>query len=74
LLTLPAVANAQFIYTNNTDIWLFGTNAGTIVINGYAGDGGAVTVPSTISFEGVDLPVTSMEKGTFNISFLPMLN
>lgn len=38
LLTLPAVANAQFTFT---------TNNGAITITGYTGPGGAVVIPST---------------------------
>src|SRR5262245_20647853 len=45
VLALPAVVQAQFNYT---------TDNGTITITGYAGPGGAVTIPSTIN----GLPVT----------------
>jgi hypothetical protein len=38
LLTLPAVAHSQFVYT---------TNNGAITITGYTGFGGAVTIPGT---------------------------
>ena len=47
LLALPAVVQAQFLYT---------TNNGTITITGYNGPGGDVTIPSTIN----GLPVTSI--------------
>jgi hypothetical protein len=46
-LALPAVVQAQFLYT---------TNNGTITINGYTGPGGAVTIPSTIT----GLPVAAI--------------
>ena len=38
LLTLPAMVQAQFIFT---------TNNGTLTITGYTGSGGAVTIPDT---------------------------
>jgi len=41
LLTLPAVVQAQFNYSDNGD--------GTITITRYTGPGGAVTIPSTIN-------------------------
>jgi BspA type Leucine rich repeat region (6 copies) len=47
LLALPALAQAQFAYE---------TNNGTIALTGYAGPGGAVTIPETIN----GLPVTSI--------------
>jgi hypothetical protein len=47
LLTLPAVVQAQFIYT---------TINGTITITEYTGLGGAVSIPSTIN----GLPVTAI--------------
>ena len=40
LLTLPAVVQAQFNYSDNGD--------GTATITGYTGLGGDVTIPSTI--------------------------
>ncbi|MGA2863586.1 MAG: leucine-rich repeat domain-containing protein [Verrucomicrobiota bacterium] len=52
LLTLPAVAQAQFSYT---------VNNGAITITGYTGPGGAVTIPSTIN----GLPVTSIGDWAF---------
>ena len=47
-----------------TELWLpftFTTNVGTITITGYAGPGGAVTIPSTIN----GLPVVSIGGGAF---------
>src|SRR6267378_942089 len=41
LLTLPAVVQAQFSYTDNGD--------GTITITGYTGPGGDVTIPDSIA-------------------------
>src|SRR5665213_2273810 len=52
VLALPAVAQAQFIYT---------TNNGAITITGYTGSGGAVTIPATIN----GLPVTSIGDHAF---------
>ena len=52
LLILPVVVQAQFDYT---------TNNGTITITGYAGPGGAVAIPDTIS----GLPVTSIGNSAF---------
>jgi hypothetical protein len=53
LLTLPALVQAQFIYT---------TNNGTITITGHTGTlVGALTIPSTIN----GLPVTSIGSGAF---------
>jgi hypothetical protein len=49
LLTLPAAVQAQFSYTTNAD-------GVTLTITGYAGPGGAVTIPDTIN----GLPVTSI--------------
>ena len=40
VLTIPAVVQAQFLYT---------TNNGAITITGYTGYGGAVTIPDTIN-------------------------
>jgi hypothetical protein len=53
LLTLPAVVQAQFTYTNIN---------GTITITGYTGPGGAVTIPSTIN----GLPVTGIGSYPFS--------
>ena len=53
VLTLPAVLQAQFTFT---------TNNGTITITGYAGSGGAVTIPDTIN----GLPVTDIGDDTFD--------
>jgi hypothetical protein len=52
LLALPAVLQAQFTFT---------TNNGAITITGYAGSGGAVTIPDTIT----GLPVTSIGDNAF---------
>ena len=52
LLALPAVVQAQFTYT---------TTNGALSITGYAGPGGAVTIPSTID----GLPVTSIGWSAF---------
>jgi hypothetical protein len=53
LLTLPAVVQAQdYTYT---------TNNGAITITGYAGSGGAVTIPRTIDGR----PVTSIGGSAF---------
>ena len=53
LLALPAAVQAQdYTYT---------TNNNTITITGYAGSGGAVTIPGTIN----NLPVTSIGDGAF---------
>jgi hypothetical protein len=51
LLTLPAAVQAQFTYNINN---------GTITITGYTGPGGAVTIPSSILVNGVNMPVTSV--------------
>jgi hypothetical protein len=51
-LVLPAAAEAQFNYT---------TNNGTILITGYTGSGGDVTIPSTTN----GLPVTSIAGNAF---------
>ena len=53
LAIMPAVAEAQFNFTTNTD--------NTIAITGYTGAGGAVTLPSMID----GLPVTSIESDAF---------
>ncbi|HEY5913777.1 MAG TPA: leucine-rich repeat domain-containing protein, partial [Verrucomicrobiae bacterium] len=50
--TLPAVLQAQFIYT---------VNSGAITITGYTGPGGSVSIPGTID----GLPVTSIGDGAF---------
>ncbi len=52
LLTLPAVARAQFNYT---------TNSGAITITGYAGSGGWVIIPSEIN----NLPVSGIGASAF---------
>ena len=53
LSILPAVVEAQFTFTTNTD--------NTIAITGYTGVGGAVTLPSAIA----GLPVTSIGSDAF---------
>jgi hypothetical protein len=52
ILTLPAMAQAQFDFT---------TNDGTITITGYTGTGGSVTVPGMTN----GLPVTSIGSWAF---------
>ncbi|HUJ71412.1 MAG TPA: leucine-rich repeat domain-containing protein [Verrucomicrobiae bacterium] len=52
LLGLPAVAQAQWLYT---------TNSGGITITGYTGPGGAVTIPSTLE----SLTVTNIGSTAF---------
>jgi len=52
LLTLPAVAQAQFNYT---------TDNGAITITGYTGPGGALAIPATIN----GLPVTRIGNYAF---------
>ena len=52
VLMLPAVVQAQFTFT---------TNNGTITIIGYAGPGGAVTIPDTIN----GCPVTAIGTNAF---------
>jgi hypothetical protein len=59
LLALPAVVQAQFLYT---------TNNGTITITGYTGPGGAVTIPDTIN----GLSVTSV--GDFAFAYTSLTN
>jgi hypothetical protein len=57
LVVLPAALRADcFNYT---------TNNGTITITGYCGSGGAVTIPGTISVNGVLLPVISIGGSAF---------
>ncbi|HTB63888.1 MAG TPA: leucine-rich repeat protein [Opitutales bacterium] len=53
---LSSQVQAQFNYT---------TNNGNITITGYTGPNGAVTIPSTILVNGVNLPVTSIGAGAF---------
>jgi hypothetical protein len=55
LLTLPAVGQAQFIYT---------VAYGQVTITGYTGPGGDVTIPSTLA----DLPVTGIGSYAFDQS------
>ncbi len=52
-LVLPGVAQAQFNYTTNKD--------GTITIVGYAGPGGAVTIPADVN----GMPVTAVGQDAF---------
>ncbi len=56
LLVLPAVAEAQYYYTNSYGIWSYTPGTGPVTITGYNGDGGAVTIPGTIN----GYPVTSI--------------
>ena len=53
LLALPIAVHAQFTYVTNTD--------NTIIITGYTGSGGNVTIPATIT----GLPVTSIGDEAF---------
>jgi BspA type Leucine rich repeat region (6 copies) len=53
LFTLPAMVQAQFTYT---------TNNGVILISGYTGSGGDVTIPSTID----GLPINGIADYAFN--------
>jgi hypothetical protein len=59
LLALPAVVQAQFTSTNGL---VYTTNNGTIMITGYTGPGGAVTIPDTMN----GLPVTYIGDGAFS--------
>ena len=52
LLALPAVVQAQFIFT---------TNSGAITITRYTGPGGDVIIPDTVN----DLPVTTIGQAAF---------
>jgi hypothetical protein len=54
LLTLPAVAQAQFAYEFSN---------GTITITGYSGPGGAVVIPSEVN----GVPVVSIGDGAFSV-------
>jgi hypothetical protein len=63
LLALPAVAQAQFAYTNNYGIWYYTTTNGTITITKYTGPGSAVTIPDRIPATTNGLPVTSIGNG-----------
>jgi len=47
LTLLPAVAQAQFTFTNTDGIWSYTTNNGSITITGFVGSGN-VTVPNII--------------------------
>ncbi|MGO8927065.1 MAG: hypothetical protein ACLQU3_09280 [Limisphaerales bacterium] len=60
LLTVPAVAQAQFTYTNNYGVWIYTTTNDTITITEYTGPGGAVTIPDRIPNTLNGLPVTSI--------------
>ena len=53
LLALPAVGQAQFNFTTNTD--------GSLNISQYTGSGGAVVIPSMTN----GLPVTSIGNDSF---------
>ena len=67
LLTLPAAVQAQ-TYTNSYGIWDYTDNGdGTAIITGYTGSGGAVTIPSSILVNGVNLPVTGIGDYAFRI-------
>src|ERR1017187_10050266 len=62
LLALPAVAQAQYYYTNGLDIWSYTPNTGPVTITRYSDGhfgympGDAVTIPNTIN----GYPVTSI--------------
>jgi BspA type Leucine rich repeat region (6 copies) len=63
LLALPAVAQAQYSYTDtHGTIWSYTPNNGPVTITGASGVGGAVTVPSSIN----GYPVTNIEAYAFN--------
>ena len=63
LLALPAVAQAQYYYTDtHGTIWSYTPDNGPVTITGASGVGGAVTVPSTIN----GYPVTSIAGYAFN--------
>ena len=56
VMMLPAVMQAQFLFTTNND--------GSLNIYQYTGSGGAVTIPSTTN----GLPVTSIRSNAFHMS------
>src|ERR1035437_7744005 len=63
LLVLPAVAQAQYYYTNSHGtIWSYTPDNGPVTITGASGVGGAVTVPSMIN----GYSVTSIGDDAFN--------
>jgi len=69
---LPAVAQAQFTYTNTDGIWTYATNNGYLTITAFTGSG-SVTVPSSITFRlkvfpfnNVTWPVTCIGDGAFS--------
>ncbi len=67
LLTLPAAVQAQ-TYTQQLRHWDYTDNGdGTAIITGYTGSGGAVTIPSSILVNGVNLPVTGIGDYAFRI-------
>ena len=49
LLLLPAVAQAQYYYTNGLDIWSYTPSTGPVTITGYRGPHVALVIPSTIN-------------------------
>lgn len=61
LLALPAVAQAQYYFTNGLDVWSYYPNSGPVAINGYSGPGVTVVIPSTIH----GAPVTSIGAQVF---------
>ena len=62
LLMLPAVVQAQFYYP---PFYYATNNDATVIITGYSGPGGAVTIPSSIPVNGVNLPVTGIWDSAF---------
>ena len=67
LLVLPAVAQAQYYYTNGLDIWSYTPNTGPVTITGYSyhtysGYGDVVTIPDKIN----GYPVTSIGSLAFD--------
>jgi BspA type Leucine rich repeat region (6 copies) len=61
LLVLPAVAQAQYNYTNSYGIWEYTPDTGPVTIEGYTGSGGSIVIPSTIN----GYPVTNIAADAF---------
>lgn len=61
LLLLPAVAQAQYYYTNGLEVWSYYPNTGPVTITGYSGPGVTVVIPSTIHSS----PVTGIGSEVF---------
>jgi hypothetical protein len=64
---LRGAAQAQVFYQN---IYDYTVNNGTITITGYAGSGGALSIPSTFLINDVNMPVTSIGADAFSGSSL----